>query len=239
MTRESVTRYVAWALVAGYLLMIGTMLVAGARVTPYDELVGRIADGQVDEVRVAGGFEDGHGRGFALAEVHWRDRLIPRVSPVYETTGRPESTGLSYDQEPRVRGYVDEHLRGMDPDLRTSRAGELGQGQFEIRIWFGAKPDASGWQVPGWSVFLGFALFLGTLGVLILGPEPRRATRWAWFWLLGVAAPLGALAFLTLGGAASRRPQPVQTEGRLRGGWALFWALLLNLAISGLLVVAL
>jgi hypothetical protein len=43
-----------------------------------------------------------------------------------------------------------------------------------------------------WTVLLAvadFVLWLLTLGLLMAGPEPRRATRWAWF-----RVPVGPLA---------------------------------------------
>jgi hypothetical protein len=48
---------------------------------------------------------------------------------------------------------------------------------------------------------------VGAFLLLIAGPDPRRATRWGWFWLsmLGRSAGLGALAFLLLGARPARR----------------------------------
>ena len=47
---------------------------------------------------------------------------------------------------------------------------------------------------------VGSVLLLATLLVVILGPRPRRGTRWFWFWLLGgplsVMVPVFAVAEL-------------------------------------------
>ncbi|WP_243058848.1 hypothetical protein [Nocardioides sp. SR21] len=234
-TREVATRCVAWALVLGCLATIAAMLLVGARAASYDDLVSAVQDGRVDEIRVAGGLPDGHGRGSAVAEVHWRDRWVPRVTEVYESTVKQRGSSWSMtwsDDVPTVRGRVDEELRQMDPDLRTTRSGEAGGvGEFGFRITFGSPP-VSGWQLPGWTLMVGLATFIGALWLLIRGPEPHRATRWAWFWLLGLAAPVGTLAFLFLSGATSFRPTPARTEGRLTGGWAFLLSFLIGSAVA-------
>lgn len=63
------------------------------------------------------------------------------------------------------------------------------------------------------------AVALAALLVLVLGPEPRLATRWAWFWLAVAAAPVW-LVFVLLEPVPlwSRSPRPVRR--RLTGGWA-------------------
>lgn len=233
-TREVVTRCVAWALVAGCLVTIAAMFLAGARASSYDDLRSAVADGRVDEVRVAGGLEDAPGRGEALAEVYWRDRWISRVTEVRESTVKRRGGWTMYPASgvPTVRGRVDDDLLSLDPDLRVTRAGEIrGINEIGFHVTFGA-PSARGWQVPGWVAVLGLVVFLGTLGLLVRGPEPHRATRWAWFWLLGLAAPLGTLAFLFLGGATSFRPTPARKEGRLTGGWAFLLSFLIGSAVA-------
>ena len=78
-----------------------------------------------------------------------------------------------------------------------------------------------GRELRGWVVWSLYAVFLSTLGLLVVGPEPWRATRWAWFWLLTSAAfPLTALAFLVLGGPTPLVPAPRERSRRLTGGWA-------------------
>lgn len=77
------------------------------------------------------------------------------------------------------------------------------------------------------------ALVLGALGaflVLVLGPAPRLATRWAWFWL-GSVPPLW-LVFVLLEPVPlwSRTPAPARAQ-RLTGGWAF----LIGLVLPGVL----
>ena len=54
---------------------------------------------------------------------------------------------------------------------------------------------------------------------LILGPQPRLATKWAWFWLAG-GVPLLWFAFVVLEPVPLWRRTPTAARGRLTGGWA-------------------
>ena len=90
-----------------------------------------------------------------------------------------------------------------------------------------------------------------TAGLLVLvlagGPQPRRATKWAWFWLVVVPGGVGALAWVALeapwASGANRRPEPLPharqpEDSRLTGGRAFVIAGALALVGSGLGTVA-
>ncbi len=81
--------------------------------------------------------------------------------------------------------------------------------------------------------------------VLLAGPQPRRATKWAWFWLFGLPGCVGLLAWMVLDApwsrAAMARPDPGRggrylrpEDRRLRGGRAFVFALFGGLLISAL-----
>jgi hypothetical protein len=93
------------------------------------------------------------------------------------------------------------------------------------------------WHVPDLAIALWLCISVGTIALLIVGREPWRATRWAWFWLLWPAPPLGALAFLLLGGSTWQRP-PVRPARRLTGGWALLISLVGVALVQAVVVVA-
>ncbi len=82
------------------------------------------------------------------------------------------------------------------------------------------------WPVGG----LGIAAALGALVLLIEGPEPWWATRWAWFWLLPI--PLALPAFLLLSGPIPLLPSPRRPDRRLTGGWAFLLSALLTSEFS-------
>jgi len=208
--------FVAWALVATCLVLLGTVLVAGERPASYAELRAAVADGQVDEIRVEGGL-DAQVEGAASATVHWRDGLMGRVTSVTEATSRADarSSGM---QAPILDGRVDDKLAELAPDLRSTR-----------RTDWVAYNTIGPWRVPQWTSAASVVLYLGVLVLLVGGPKPWRATRWAWFWLLGSVPFVGALAFLLLGGSTSVLP-PARPERRLTGGWAFLLTMVIHAA---------
>ena len=193
-------------LVAGYAL--------GARVTGFDRLEAAVASGAVTSVAVVG---DGPGpEGMRTQEVRWRDGLLPRSTSV--RVHSPEGDGGS-TEGPGARitaTDVGRHLQELRPGLRVTRAEPPSAGG-----------EVAGWQVPVWVAGLSLFFALLTLTLLVSGPEPWRATRWAWFWLVALPSPLGIPAFLLLSGPLPGLPPPRRPR-RLTGGWALIAALILN-----------
>ncbi len=89
------------------------------------------------------------------------------------------------------------------------------------------------------------AVWLLAVLVLIAGPQPRRATKWAWYWLFSLPAYLGVLAWIVLDApwsrAAMARPDPgpggrfLQPEDRrLRAGRAFILGILGSMLLAGL-----
>ncbi|WP_028644829.1 hypothetical protein [Nocardioides sp. URHA0020] len=210
---DLVVRGIAGALVVTSLVLLGTLLVAGERPTSYAELRAAVAAGRVDRVDLEGGLH-GDVEGFAGVTVHWRDGLVGRVTTVTEATSRRDARDVGVT-EPVVVGRVDEQLRALDPGLRTTRSGRQSDGEL------------GPWRVPAWMVSASIVLFAGALGLLIVGREPWRATRWAWFWLIGGVPIVGALAFLLLGGSTGLM-SPARPERRLTGGWSFLLTALLH-----------
>lgn len=216
--------FIAWTLVATCLVLLGTILVAGERPASYAELRAAVADGRVDEIRVGGGLV-GQVEGSASANVHWRDGLLRRVTSVTEATSRRDarSSGM---RRPILDGRVDDELSELDPDLRATRSSE------------GGYSEIGPWRVPGWTGIASVVLYLGVLALLLAGPKPWRATRWAWLWLVGSVPIVGALAFLLLGGSTSLLP-PARPERRLTGGWAFLLAFAIHSAAGSVLAAVL
>jgi hypothetical protein len=214
--RDHAVRGIAWALVVSCVVLLATFLLVGERPGSYADLRAAISNGEVDDVRVEGGLGDG-AIGAAGVSVHWRDGLIRRVATVTEASSRGQAR-LVGDGGPVVVGRVDDSLSALDPSLRTSRT------ERELRSDFGA------WKVPRWAHVLAIVTVLASFGLLVAGPKPRLATRWAWFWLFFVAPPLSTLAFLLLGGSvvASQREHRGR---RLTGGWAFLLSIVLKAAL--------
>lgn len=217
--------FVAWTLVATCLVLLGTILVAGERPASYAELRAAVADGRVDEIRVEGGLR-GQVEGASSAAVHWRDGLKGRVTSVTEATSRRDARSMGMSR-PILDGRVDDKLSELDPDLRTTRSSEGG-----------SYSEIGPWRVPGWTGIASAVLYLGVLALLLGGPKPWRATRWAWLWLVGSVPIVGALAFLLLGRSTSLLP-PARPERRLTGGWAFLLAFVIHSAAGSVLAALL
>lgn len=87
----------------------------------------------------------------------------------------------------------------------------------------------------GWVLLVGWvALVVAAAWLLVNGPQPWRATRWAWFWTFGLATPLGIVFYLVLGGPTSLSHPPRPGRERLTG----VLAFLLTAVVSGLLGAA-
>jgi len=78
--------------------------------------------------------------------------------------------------------------------------------------------------VVNWPAVVG----LGAMLVLITGPQPRLATKWAWFWLAWAVPPLWAVFLLLEPVPVWRRTSVPARPQRYTGGWAFLLALLLG-----------
>lgn len=209
------TRVVAWVLLAATLALTGAWVVVTEQPTSYRDLREAVAAGDVDEVTVDGPTSAFRGR--TQVEVRWRSGPFGAFQHVATVTEQRPLGDRLWARRIVVEDAGDD-LIALDPDLRVER-------QQDIRG--GATFGVYDRPVSGWFVAIAFAVGLWTFLLLITGDPPWRATRWAWFWLLGLVPPLGAVAFLLLSGRTGRWP-PRQPEKKLTGGWAFLIALAVN-----------
>lgn len=145
--------------------------------------------------------------------VTWKDGVVPRYLEVDQVTSLDPPSGYDDDQT-RVRGPIAEHLDALAPGELNVTIGEAP----------GAWGTAMGWRMPFW---IGIGVLLWTfalLGHLVGGPQPRHATKWAWFWLFTSAVgPVAVVVYLVSG--LKREPAP--HERRLTGGWAFLLSILI------------
>ena len=96
-----------------------------------------------------------------------------------------------------------------------------------------SRGQVGSWWVPGPAGLLGFLLWVGCFALLVTGPQPWWATRWAWLWLLVTVPWLAVPGFLLFAGPSGilppRRPRP-----RISGGEGLVVGLVLGVAMSAL-----
>ncbi|QIK72108.1 hypothetical protein G7070_07285 [Propioniciclava coleopterorum] len=205
-------RVFAGVLVAAVLLLGVIVVLVGARPASWGELTAAVRAGDVVAVTVEGDDVGPEAVGHMAAVVLWTQGPWRHHTDVLVRLGDPEQgTGPTDTRLEIVEGSVQEALRALRPDLEIT-----------------SKPAArtvgllAGWRVPIGLVAWPLVVAAATLGLLIAGPEPRFATRWAWFWLLiSPLAAVVALAFLTQAAVTAHRP----TERRLTGGWAFLISL--------------
>lgn len=196
--------------------------VAGAHPASLSDLHVALSAGRVAEIHIVGGLPP-NTTGSAHVEIYWRDDSLGRYTTVQQIR-----EGIHSDDHwepsrptsdvPVIRGDLVEMLTSFTP------AGQLRITSEDTSTALGGT--VFGWRVPQWLALASLAWGLAVIVTLISGPEPRRATRWAWFWLFCGAGPL-ALALYPVFGLprASTRFDPLGR--RLTGGWAFLLALLL------------
>ena len=207
---------IAWALLVCCFALLVTGLVVGERTSSYNGLRDAVASGDVDSVVVTGGTTAPF-LGRASVRVHWREGIFRYQASVVEQ--HPQRRTQTRAGVPVVYS-VERDLEDLDTVAVERRPHD--------------HPDDNviyGWRLPHWTETA--VLVVGAAGLLLLiaGPQPRRATRWAWFWLMSAAPPAGFLAFLLLSGRLSPRPQ-ASLGRRLTGGWAFLLAMVIGFATN-------
>lgn len=204
----------------GWVLLAVTVVIVGERTVSVSQLESDLASGRVNTVQVTGGLPAG-GEGFSTQQVRYDDGWfahrveIRLVSPGVDDPGGRLGGG---DQRETVRtNDIGADIERRHPGVRVVR-----------EEWPESSATIASWTVPGWVGVSAIALSLAVLYILVAGPRPWRATRWAWFWLL--STPVGAVAFLILSGPTPPVPVPLPRDGsrRLTGGWALLLSLLVG-----------
>jgi hypothetical protein len=194
-----------WLLLAACLGLLVAGLVEGERVSTYAQLRQAVAAGDVDEVVVTGGMAEGY-QGRQGVTVHWREGILRHQARVVEQhpqrrTATRAGVPVVYSVEDDLSGVAIKRRPHDFPDYNV----------------------VYGWRLPQWTSVATFVVALTGLLLLIGGPQPRCATRWAWFWLISVTPPIGFLAFVLLSGLLSPRPR-ADLGRRLTGGWAFLLA---------------
>lgn len=192
------------SLIVGWLLVLAATALVGERVASWDDVRGLVAAGEVTSVRISGELP-ADATGYGTVEVHWRQGLLRHTAEVIEVRGRGERP--TADGATVVRTSPSGRLLALRPGLHITRDQEHPGGG-----------PLFGWQVPNALGLPSLLLFLAGFALLVAGPQPWRATRWAWFWLL--VPPLGSIVFLVLSGPTPGIPRPRTPRRRLTGGWA-------------------
>lgn len=202
-------RITAWALLLSWVAVAATMLFVGEARSTYQQLEQDVRSGDVTAVRVTEGLEPG-AIGYALVEVHWRKGPFAYVTDVVEANPRSRGSAQPQDTDVTARFLPStaDRLHEIEPALQVTRTDDRVGG------------EVFGRAVPSWIVLPTLVLMLITVTYLVAAPPTWRATKWAWFWLLGIVPPLGIVLFLVLGGPTRVVPAPRAGSRQLTGGWA-------------------
>jgi hypothetical protein len=228
-------RALGWVLLIAWAVWLVALWVAQPRLVSQDFLAGELAQGRPTAYSVVTVHEERAG-GFSSPY-----RL--EVSSVSDEDRAPALNGDYSGPAVSIAYWVDEpvaHLRVVDPDgLGSDRPAALVQDLTAAGVpeapaaRLSLEPPAQrAYTSGGW-------LMLSSVLVVILGPRPRRGTRWFWFWLAGGPLSVGVALFAV---AELIRPRhelpgtvhPPGVAGRWNGLTGLAVGFLLSMVGTGL-----
>ncbi len=231
-------RALGWVLLVAWAAWLVAVWLTQPRVVPQEFLADELAQGNLTGYRLVTVDEDG-GRG-GFSGPHRLD-----LAPVADED-LAESLDGTYGGAPvSVAYWVDApaaQVRVVDPDgLPSDVPAALVQ-----QLTAAGVPEAAPselWFHPSLRVNnVGVLLLFASLVVVILGPRPRRGTRWFWFWLLGGPLSVGVAVFAV---AELLRPRyepegtvhPPGVAGRWSGLVGFGAGILLSFAGSAILIL--
>jgi hypothetical protein len=201
------------AQIAFRLVLAGGLAFGGAHLLarPQGTTIGQL----LDDVR--------EGRTASVTVERPREGVIASGLDVGWSTGFLRSWVTSYAVGP---GTGDFAAPGNDLLDELRRAADSAPRPVEVQT----VPQTFSRSYTDWS---GLFLLL-TLLLLVAGPDPTIATRWAWFWL-GMAVPLFWAVFLLAEPWFFRDRADRAGTRRLTGGWAFLLGLVITTIASALL----
>jgi hypothetical protein len=208
-------RLLAGAVVLAWVAMLVGGLVQQVHPATLAQLERDIRAGQVEVVRVNGGLP-ANAMGSAGVTLQWRSGWSRREATVVEASpGKPRREARS-NKATVVDPGLRDRIRALDPDLRIEEAGLPTSGPIVFTM-----------PVPWWAAVSALLVWFFTIMMVGAGPQPRRATRAAWAWLVVLAAPVGVPAYLALGGPTRALLVRPGAGRRLTGGWGFLLAVML------------
>lgn len=204
-----------WVLLVGWIAVAVAIPLSSTRTSTWADLVDRVESGKVTAVQVSRELPAGRD-GEVTVHLRWRDGHWRHVTEVTQVSEDREFELVDNDRSTEtLTTSPTAELKGFQPDLVVS---ELDVPDHELARFLGFEFT---WVLTIAAVVLTVA----GLVLLVLGPNPWRATRWAWFWLMGLP-PVAAL-FVLLSGPVPGLPPPRRPLDRLTGGWAFFISVVL------------
>ena len=218
-----------WALVVGWAVWLVAAWVVQPRLVSQGFLEDDLAQGRITGYRVVTVEED---RARGPMSGPYRVDLQP-ASDAQDgvvdgaTNGTPVT--IAYWVDTPVAGLRVLDTNGLSSDVPAALVANLGSaGVPEV--------DAGGLfggSAPERVYYAGTALLVAAFLAVVIGPRPRRGTRWFWFWMMGaplaVAVPVFAVAELLR--PRYELPDTVHPPG-VAGRWSGFVGYLVALALA-------
>lgn len=208
-------------LAAAYVVLLLAGIVVHQEGAALGDLYADAERGELSRVVVRGDALEPGATGSAKLEVTWSTGLRRwRVDVTQDVPEAGRVGGLvSGTDAERTTDDVGQQVRLRDSSVEVVRRGPRTAG---VRLW------GAGLSEPQ-SIPL-VATLLAAVVLLIVGPEPWRATRWAWFWLLSI--PGAELVWLVRSGPTPRLSRPPMHGARLTGGRAFAVSVLGSVVVN-------
>lgn len=202
-------RRLRYGLLVAAAILLGSGVVLGSAPASFGDLEAGVSAGRVDEVQVSGSLPPG-ATGYATVSLAWRDGGRNRFAEVVQVSDPATSSPGDVGSRELVTQNVEKTLRALDPNVR-----------IVSNAWPDTGQELAGWRVPGWFTGAAFVLWFAALWLLVNGPQPWWANRWAWFWtFITPAAVVAVPVFLLISGPPPGIESDGRTGRRLTGGWA-------------------
>lgn len=213
--RVSLFDVLRWTLAVLWVFVMAVAVLAGSRSSDLGTLEAELSSGNVTAIEVTPGLP-ANADGSVAQSVYWRSGILRRHAEVQMITPGSGISSSSAGTNPVRSGHdIASMLVREHPDLVVTHVSQtFAWGQIY------------GFRVPSWLAWPALVGAVLTLMVLVSGAEPWRATRWAWFWLIGTV--IGAPLFLILSGPTWSMSAPRASHWRLTGGWAFIIAAVLG-----------
>ena len=224
-----------WVLLVAWSVWLVAVWVVQPRMVPQGFLADDLAQGRVTSYRVVTVDEDGR-RGPASGP--YRLNVYPAGADnrevvdgeVVDSDGRPVTVAYWVDSPVASLRVLD--TNGIPSStVIDAVAGfrDAGVPEASASVFFRGLPADRAYNA-------GSLLLLATLVVVIMGPRPRRGTRWFWFWLLGgplsVVVPVFAVAELI---RPRYEPEGTEHPTGVAGRWSGLtgWVVGIVLSVGG------